>query len=346
MIGLIHRSLVSGALASVVLSGSALPREDPVPPAGLNIDLGQLIGSPSDSFGGAANQPGHWVSMSALDFCTFIFDHEHATLFFYHLYTAGTAGATPFPAISGEEEAMMEDFHVLDPLGTPTKLYLFALQPGHYDAYVYSWSADDPFAVVETWMDGPVVHAPVTIHGAGWPGAQVEGMTYSRMSFDVGETPIEIYARNVSGNGVINGVQIVRVDEIGTNFCTSTPNSTGEPAVTGAFGRTSVAANNLTLSAGPIGATQPAIFYYGQDETSVPFGNGTRCISGQVHRLYPFSIADSSGYVTKELDLNMPPIEGHWAPATTWKFQTWYRDPEGGGLGFDLSNGLSVTFTP
>jgi len=346
MFGLIRRSVVLGALGSVVLTGSALSQEDPVLPVGLNVDLGQLNGAPAASFGGAASQPGHWVSMSALDFCTFIPDLEQYTLFFYHLYTSGTGGTAPYPGLSGEEATMMEDFHVLDPNGSPTKLYLFALEPGHYDAYVYSWSWNDPFAVVETWMDGPVIHSPVTIQGSPWPGQQLEGLTYSRMSFDVGATPIEIYARSVSGNGVINGVQIVRVDEVGTSFCTSSPNSTGVAAELTAFGRTGVEASDLTLRAGPIGAGQPAIFFYGQEEAEVPFGNGTRCVGGQVHRLYPFALSDTTGYVTRDLDLAHPVLEGHWSPLSTWKFQAWFRDPAAGDSGFDLSNGLSITFTP
>ena len=34
------------------------------------------------------------------------------------------------------------------------------------------------------------------------------------------------------------------------------------------------------------------------------------------------------------------------APGTTWNFQAWFRDPAAGGSGFNLSNGLELTFLP
>jgi hypothetical protein len=33
-------------------------------------------------------------------------------------------------------------------------------------------------------------------------------------------------------------------------------------------------------------------------------------------------------------------------PADTRYFQIWYRDPTGGSSGFNLSNGLEITFCP
>lgn len=37
-----------------------------------------------------------------------------------------------------------------------------------------------------------------------------------------------------------------------------------------------------------------------------------------------------------------PPI----VPGSAHRFQAWYRDPAGGGAGFNLSDGLEVVFTP
>ena len=43
---------------------------------------------------------------------------------------------------------------------------------------------------------------------------------------------------------------------------------------------------------------------------------------------------------------NFPPA-GQIGPGQTWYFQGWYRDPAGPcGSGFNLTNGIEVTFTP
>ena len=37
---------------------------------------------------------------------------------------------------------------------------------------------------------------------------------------------------------------------------------------------------------------------------------------------------------------------GEILPGSTWNTQFWYRDPAFGGAGFNLSDGLGVTFAP
>jgi hypothetical protein len=33
-------------------------------------------------------------------------------------------------------------------------------------------------------------------------------------------------------------------------------------------------------------------------------------------------------------------------PGTSWNFQFWYRDPAGGGAGFNLSDAVMIPFRP
>ena len=37
---------------------------------------------------------------------------------------------------------------------------------------------------------------------------------------------------------------------------------------------------------------------------------------------------------------------GQIQAGATWNFQAWYRDPAGGPSGFNLSDGLGITFCP
>ncbi|MFT4543067.1 MAG: hypothetical protein ACI835_005536 [Planctomycetota bacterium] len=130
----------------------------------------------------------------------------------------------------------------------------------------------------------------------------------------------------------------------GVSYCTSTPNSTSSPAVISATGSASVAANDLTLRADSV-PDQPGLFYYGPQQTTVPFGNGTRCVAGMVARL---SVVNATGGVmTWLLDNTSPPSPPTQITAgSTWNFQAWFRDPGAGGQSFDLSDALSITFQP
>lgn len=141
-----------------------------------------------------------------------------------------------------------------------------------------------------------------------------------------------------SANTILNGCNI------GSNFCTSDANSTGSAAVMSATGSNSVAANDLVLEASPV-PNEPGIIYYGPNELlGVPFGNGTRCVGGSVHRLPPvFASGNALVYAINNTNL---PTGGDFVAGGTWKFQGWFRDPMGGGMGFDLSDGLSIQFTP
>ncbi|MFT4539794.1 MAG: hypothetical protein ACI841_003371 [Planctomycetota bacterium] len=130
-----------------------------------------------------------------------------------------------------------------------------------------------------------------------------------------------------------------------SNFCSSTPNSSGQAAGITILGSTTVSANDLDLIAFLCPAGQVGIFYYGPNESSQAFGNGTRCVGGSTTRL-PIVSTDIFGEARWSLDLtNLPPGGGIQAGDTV-KFQFWFRDPAAGGAAFDLTDGLSATFCP
>ena len=54
--------------------------------------------------------------------------------------------------------------------------------------------------------------------------------------------------------------------------------------------------------------------------------------------------AGADGVAAIEVDLNTAPAGGMIAPGMTTHFQLWYRDIAAGQTGFNLSNGISVTW--
>ena len=131
---------------------------------------------------------------------------------------------------------------------------------------------------------------------------------------------------------------------IGVNYCVSTPNSTGSAAEITATGSASVSTNDFHLSAGPT-PNQPGLFFYGPNEVQLPFGNGFRCVGGELVRLPVISAV--GGQFDYQYDLTAPPsAPGQILAGSTWKFQLWFRDPAAGGAFFDTSDGFSVDFQP
>ena len=131
----------------------------------------------------------------------------------------------------------------------------------------------------------------------------------------------------------------------GTSYCPLTPNSVGVGATIAMSGSTSVAANDLVLAAQGCPVNQYGIFFYGPAAGQVPFGDGNRCVSGQMFRL-PVIQSDGAGLASHAVDLTAPPQPaGQITVATTWYFQFWYRDPSGpGGNAFNLSDALELVF--
>ena len=131
-----------------------------------------------------------------------------------------------------------------------------------------------------------------------------------------------------------------------STYCQTAPNSSGTGALMGWSGSTSVSANDLTLLV--VGATPglPGLFFFGPGQTLTPFGAGFRCVDGQLSRL-PVVFCDSAGSAAYALDLTDPalPTAGI-AVGETWNFQFWYRDPQDPVAPFNLSDGLTVSFTP
>ncbi len=126
-------------------------------------------------------------------------------------------------------------------------------------------------------------------------------------------------------------------------YCAVANNSTGGPALISSSGTTGIAANDFSLSCMGLPPNTLGLFYYGQTEIQNPFGNGFRCVGGTAFRLGVQS-ASAGGIATRAINYGALPPGGAILAGSTWKFQFWYRNPAGGGAGFNLSNALSATF--
>tara|TARA_R110002126_G_scaffold4409_11_gene23195 strand:+ start:21459 stop:22421 length:963 start_codon:yes stop_codon:yes gene_type:complete len=131
--------------------------------------------------------------------------------------------------------------------------------------------------------------------------------------------------------------------------CVSTANSSGSAATLAVTGSFDLAVNDLVLRAGPAPVGQPGFFVYGPESDVVLLGDGILCVGGGalgIARL-PIEFVDGAGQLMHPLDVQAPPTAAFAiAPGSTWVFQAWFRDPAAGGTGFNLSDGLEITFLP
>jgi hypothetical protein len=135
------------------------------------------------------------------------------------------------------------------------------------------------------------------------------------------------------------------------NFGTSATgcaNGTGLGAQLIGSGEVSVSADTFGLSATNLIASQPGLYFQGNNAINggdgIQFGDGLRCAGGGVIRLQ-VRFADSSGWSATTAAIA---FEGGVSAGDTKRYQLWYRDPLSTicGTGFNLSNGYEVVWQP
>lgn len=132
----------------------------------------------------------------------------------------------------------------------------------------------------------------------------------------------------------------------GTNYCTSTVNSTGVASTISATGSASIAANDLVISAVDL-PTQPGIFIAGPSPAQIPFFNGFLCIDPNGLQRFLSVASPTGGVVTEAVDLATAAAGGLNAMSgSSYFYQRWNRDPMGGGGNANFSDGLDVLYSP
>ena len=157
--------------------------------------------------------------------------------------------------------------------------------------------------------------------------------------------PGDVLVRNQNGTfaSLSNAFPFAGEDECPppTNFCITSPHSSGPGAFMSATGDGSISANSLSLEANDAPADRFGIFFYGPNQVQLAFGDGVRCVGGSTNRL-PLIQTDFVGFASFDIDLT---TANDITVGGTQNFQFWFRDPMGpGGTGFNTSDGLSVFF--
>lgn len=199
----------------------------------------------------------------------------------------------------------------------------------------YTWASANMADDVQAMLDDPANAVGWIVKHDNESGTQTAKRYDSRTNITTSRRP---------------KLDIIYTAGLGTNFCSSLPNSVGAAGSTiTAMGSVSHTANNLVVHADGLPASQPGLFYYGPATLGgIAFGNGLRCVaggSGTVVRCLPTVMSDPAGEMTAVID-NTLGIHYQISAGATLHFQCWYRDPAAGGAGYNLSNGLSLLFTP
>ena len=133
-----------------------------------------------------------------------------------------------------------------------------------------------------------------------------------------------------------------------SNYCVSSPNSV---SLTGAqislLGTPSVSANSMILEAQNLRPNQFGVFFTGpaKQDPPVSFGDGYRCVSLFALARFNPPTPTGSGIAQRGIDMTQPPLDTTDAGDTRY-FQFWYRDPGPIGAGYNLTDGLEITFCP
>ncbi|HIK59751.1 MAG: FG-GAP repeat protein [bacterium] len=174
---------------------------------------------------------------------------------------------------------------------------------------------------------------------------------------------VYLFNLDCDDNGVLDYVQISQDASLDLNLdgridacecsatvqCLGLPNSTGAVAQLTTSGSYSLAVNALSLHVSSAAPKQLGLVLYGAPGPALPFGDGLLCQTAPRAKVGPAVKPDASGALTIHLDLSQgAPASGPAAilAFSDWVFQFVYRDPSGGGQGFNITSALRVRFCP
>lgn len=176
--------------------------------------------------------------------------------------------------------------------------------------------------------------------------------TYRLIQPNAGASGTDTLVFQVSNaNGTTNGTVTIVYQPATTtpppaSYCIGAPNSVGAGARMTYLGAPDIGANDFQVGAFGLPINTSCLFLYGSAGTQLPLGNGFLCVDQPFRRMGVVQ-ASIAGDVFRPIDFTTLPFANGTFGITagsTWNFQVWYRNVAGGGAGFNLSDGLRVTF--
>jgi hypothetical protein len=163
-----------------------------------------------------------------------------------------------------------------------------------------------------------------------------------------GDGKLDYLVGGYLGDATTHGgsVYVLDLEGVYSNYCTSSPNSSGGPALIHASGYATFSNDDLVVSATQLAHNTSALLIMSNTQGSTPLGNGTLCLGGHIFRLYPALPSGASGTVSRSVSIHTSPENFLIHPGDTWSFQYWFRDTHAVGAGTNLTDGLQVTFMP
>ena len=260
----------------------------------------------------------------------------------------GAASGLKFEQWSNSEQYGVTNFGIAD--------HYFSTQNNTPNEDVHLvFVADTSNATTELFENGvslgTVPSAPVLfgLMGIG----KIHGSAGDVDVMDTGQVfGVAVYEGKLTAQEIIEHHDAYFFGNLGTNYCTPNPNSTGVPGVVEASGSRLVSSNTFSLTAKALPPRQFGIFLAAPIQGFVPgaggTSNGNLCLSGAIGQFIQAGQIRNSGGAgefTIQVPLTQIPQPGGFVsvlPGDTWNFQAWHRDTV--GLGSNFTNGVEVEF--
>ncbi len=354
-----------------------------------NLDVGDDsqtgAGVPVNTYGAAANQPGHWNTSTFIQNWIVLGGVKDLSGAPTNITTScvqvgNSVGNFYFnnAATTGEDEKLLDDCQDIGNGGVPSSVtWTFSgLANGCYDVYVYMWAPD--LATYVTFIEDP--NQPGSgvgqVVGGQYSGTLTLGAQYAVYTVNIttGSLTIQCTSNGVALNfGSVNGFQFVQGVTgcgVGTPFCSgdgtagacpcANPGAAGNGCASSvnpnganisAQGGTSVSADSLVLTGSGM-PNSSCLYFQGTTQqaggSGSAFGDGLRCAGGQVVRLgTKTNVAGTSQFpVAGDPSVSVKGLVP--AGGGTRTYQAWYRNAATFCTvsTFNLSNGLQIVWTP
>ena len=323
-------------------------------------DAATPFGTPSPTYGAASGQTGTWNAISSVPIAGLrdvdgdLTPVEVALPDDIAFWNPDT-GQSP----TGPPAALIGDGVAPDPF--TYDVVFTGLAPGSYDVYTYA-ASNQSIDVARITVDGVLKFLE-----ARWNGAHTEGVDYVRHRADVDATgELRVTLSIIFGFMDFNGFQLVRVDEVGSLGCLGdgsgpacpcgNESSTAGRGCThsGGYGMriygsgsTSIAADDLVLTADNCPPSNTGLFFVGMEIPTIQLFDGLMCSGGNAFRLQ--GQVQTNGVVTDTGFVAQDPFGSFFVPGTVYSFQYFTRDVHGAapcGGHANLSPALRVLYTP